>query len=237
MRCRQPAPIVRSPPTARVARCGSLCPDQLSDAAAQLVESLYLFATAIENGYYSRLRRYYASQREHDDSATGRQQQQPSTRTSAMTICRSDRQRHPGGPGGCHLLPPCTSMTIPRPACAATPLYSSPCTGPARTREPLPTRNYAQNAGFSADQIEALLPTRLRAPTPPDHRPTPQVFSGTAARSCARGPRPWRYAIATFPTPAAVDPPQVSVFHPSIAHQVSCLPRHLRELVPGGESP
>ena len=42
-------------------------PDQLSDAAvAQLVESLYLFATAIENGCYSRLRRYWAQQREHD---------------------------------------------------------------------------------------------------------------------------------------------------------------------------
>ena len=38
----------------------------MSDAAvAQLVESLYLFATAIENGCSSRLRRYYASQREH----------------------------------------------------------------------------------------------------------------------------------------------------------------------------
>ena len=42
-------------------------PDELSDAAlAQLVESLYLFATAIENGCSSRLRRYYASQREPD---------------------------------------------------------------------------------------------------------------------------------------------------------------------------
>ena len=41
-------------------------PDELSDAAvAQLVESLYLFATAIENGCSGRLRRYYASQREH----------------------------------------------------------------------------------------------------------------------------------------------------------------------------
>ena len=41
-------------------------PDELSDAAvAQLVESLYLFATAIENGCSSRLRRYYATQREH----------------------------------------------------------------------------------------------------------------------------------------------------------------------------
>ena len=41
-------------------------PDELSDAAvAQLVETLYLFATAIENGCYSRLRRYYATQREH----------------------------------------------------------------------------------------------------------------------------------------------------------------------------
>ena len=40
-------------------------PDELSDAAlAQLVESLYLFATALENGYYSRLRRYYATQPE-----------------------------------------------------------------------------------------------------------------------------------------------------------------------------
>ena len=42
-------------------------PDELSDAAvAHLVESLYLFATAIENGYYSRLRRYYATQPEND---------------------------------------------------------------------------------------------------------------------------------------------------------------------------
>ena len=44
-----------------------LLPDELSDAAvAQLVESLYLLATAIENGCSSRLRRYYACQREHD---------------------------------------------------------------------------------------------------------------------------------------------------------------------------
>ena len=42
-------------------------PDEISDAAvAHLVESLYLFATAIENGYYSQLRRYYATQREND---------------------------------------------------------------------------------------------------------------------------------------------------------------------------
>ena len=56
------------PLTTDCARCPLRLPlpDQLSDAAvAQLVESLYLFATAIENGCYSRLRRYYASQREH----------------------------------------------------------------------------------------------------------------------------------------------------------------------------
>ena len=42
-------------------------PDELSDAAlAHLVEGLYLFAAAIENGCYSRLRRYWASEREHD---------------------------------------------------------------------------------------------------------------------------------------------------------------------------
>ena len=42
-------------------------PDDLSDAAlAQLVESLYLFAAAIENGCYGRLRRYWATQRELD---------------------------------------------------------------------------------------------------------------------------------------------------------------------------
>ena len=42
-------------------------PDELSDAAlAQLVDSLYLFATAIENGCYSRLRGYWAAQRQHD---------------------------------------------------------------------------------------------------------------------------------------------------------------------------
>ena len=41
-------------------------PDELSAAAvAHLVEGLYLFAAALENGYYSRLRRYYATQREH----------------------------------------------------------------------------------------------------------------------------------------------------------------------------
>ena len=42
-------------------------PDELSDAAvAHLVESLYLFVTAIENGYYSQLRRYYATQRQNN---------------------------------------------------------------------------------------------------------------------------------------------------------------------------
>ena len=40
-------------------------PDDLSDAAvAHLVETLYLFATALENGCYSRLRRYWATQQE-----------------------------------------------------------------------------------------------------------------------------------------------------------------------------
>ena len=42
-------------------------PDDLSDAAlAQLVEALYLFAAALENGCYSRLRRYWATQQEPD---------------------------------------------------------------------------------------------------------------------------------------------------------------------------
>ena len=42
-------------------------PDDLSAAAvAHLVETLYLFAAAIENGYYSRLRRYWATQQEPD---------------------------------------------------------------------------------------------------------------------------------------------------------------------------
>ena len=42
-------------------------PDDLSDAAvAHLVEALYLFATALENGCYSRLRRYWATQQDPD---------------------------------------------------------------------------------------------------------------------------------------------------------------------------
>lgn len=59
--CDQPAP-------ADCARCPLRLPlpDELDDAAlAHLVEGLYLFATALENGCYSRLRRYYAAQREH----------------------------------------------------------------------------------------------------------------------------------------------------------------------------
>ena len=63
------APDSDRPLPADCARCPLRLPlpDELSDAAlAQLVESLYLFATAIENGCSSRLRRYYASQREPD---------------------------------------------------------------------------------------------------------------------------------------------------------------------------
>ena len=42
-------------------------PDDLSDAAvAHLVETLSLFAAALENGCYSRLRRYWDSHRESD---------------------------------------------------------------------------------------------------------------------------------------------------------------------------
>ena len=53
-------------------------PDELSDAAvAGLVESLYLFATAIENGCSSRLRRYWDQQRELD------QLNDPSSRSAA----------------------------------------------------------------------------------------------------------------------------------------------------------
>ena len=62
------APDSDRPLPADCARCPLRLPlpDELSDAAvAQLVETLYLLATAIENGCYSRLRRYYASQREH----------------------------------------------------------------------------------------------------------------------------------------------------------------------------
>ena len=58
-----------APPPADCARCPLRLPlpDDLSDAAvAGLVETLYLFAVAIENGCYSRLRRYWAAQREHD---------------------------------------------------------------------------------------------------------------------------------------------------------------------------
>lgn len=60
--CDQPSP-------ADCARCPLRLPlpDELDDAAlAHLVEGLYLFAAALENGCYSRLRRYYAAQREHD---------------------------------------------------------------------------------------------------------------------------------------------------------------------------
>ena len=59
--CDQPSP-------ADCARCPLRVPlpDDLSDAAvAQLVESLYLFAAAIEAGCYGQLRRYYAAQRDH----------------------------------------------------------------------------------------------------------------------------------------------------------------------------
>ena len=57
------------PLPADCARCPQRLPlpDDLSDAAvAQLVETLYLLAAAIENGCYSRLRRYWATQRESD---------------------------------------------------------------------------------------------------------------------------------------------------------------------------
>ena len=78
-------------------------PDDLSDAAlAQLVETLYLFAAAIENGCYSRLRRYWATQRELDNSTISRHPHQRPTTTSPMTTCRSDR------PLALHL------MTMPR---------------------------------------------------------------------------------------------------------------------------
>ena len=57
------------PSPADCARCPLRLPlpDDLSDAAvAQLVESLYLFAAAIETGYYGQLRRYYAPQPDND---------------------------------------------------------------------------------------------------------------------------------------------------------------------------
>ena len=85
----------------------SLCPlrlplpDDLHDAAvAHLVESLYLFAAAIENRYYGQLRRYYAAHQETTNSTTSRRRQRPPTRTSLMTTCRSDTgpppRRHRG---------------------------------------------------------------------------------------------------------------------------------------------
>ena len=66
-----------------------------------------------------------------------------------MTICRSDRPRHPG-----RLHPACPPRRSIHPR-----------TGPARCRESLQTGNYSRSAGFSADQIAAFPPTRLRAPT------------------------------------------------------------------------
>ena len=60
-------------------------PDELSDAAvAHLVEGLYLFASALENGYYSQLRRYYAKQRDND------QLHAHSARSAAMHLHLSD---------------------------------------------------------------------------------------------------------------------------------------------------
>ena len=169
-------------------------PDQLSDAAvAQLVESLYLFATAIENGYYRRLRRYYASQREHDDSTTGRQQQQPSTRTSAMTICRSDRQRHPGGPGGCHLPP-------------AVHLDDDAASGVRRHAALfVPLHRPRQNSGTLADRE---LPSQRGILRRPDRRiPTYQTAGTNTTRSPPNSAGFLRYRctiLRSRPSPVAI---------------------------------
>ena len=70
--------------------------DELSDAAvAHLVEGLYLFATALESGYYSQLRRYYAKHQTTTNSTPTRHPQQPSTCISPMMTCRSDRHPAP----------------------------------------------------------------------------------------------------------------------------------------------
>ena len=73
-------------------------PDELSDAAvAHLVEGLYLFAEALENGYYRPLAALlrHARRPRPTPTTTSRHPQQPSTRTSPMTTCRSERQLAP----------------------------------------------------------------------------------------------------------------------------------------------
>ena len=63
-------------------------PDELNDAVvAQLVETLYLFAAALENGCYSRLRRYWATHRE-PDHLDEQSSLSSATTTSPMATCR-----------------------------------------------------------------------------------------------------------------------------------------------------
>ena len=80
--CDQPAP-------ADCARCPLRVPlpDDLSDAAvAQLVESLYLIAAAIENRYYGRLRRHYAAPHDNDH----RHDQAPPSATTLQDLSDDD---------------------------------------------------------------------------------------------------------------------------------------------------
>ena len=114
MRCRLPAPSVRSPPTARVVRCGSLCPtnsvtlpspnsSNLSTCSPPRIERTAAPAPCAAT---------MPPNESTSSSMTRRQLRPPPTTTSAMTICRSDRQRRRG-----------------HPARPATPFHSSPRTG------------------------------------------------------------------------------------------------------------
>ena len=112
-----------------------------------------------------------------------------------MTTCRSDRQHPPEWPGvspcrqhpppvlGCHHLRPALDDDAEPGASCHTALLIPRAPAPTRCRESLHTGNYAHSAGFSADQIAAFPPTRLRAPTPSQDESTEARHRGGATRS------------------------------------------------------
>ena len=158
MRCRQPTPIFRSPPIARSARCGSLCPTNSAMLPSPNSSNLSTCSPPRSRTAAPADCGATTPSNESVTNSTTRRRAQPlPTGTSPMTTCRSDR--HPAL--GRHV---CVRPSVRADSASRSPRHALP---PAIScRESLQTGNYAHSAGFSADQIAAFPSTRSRALTP-----------------------------------------------------------------------
>ena len=192
--------MLRSPPTARVVRCGFLSPTNSATLPSPTSSKVSTCSPPQSKTATTAACAATTPPNESTTSSmTRRQPQQPSARISAMTTCRSDRQHPPEWAGRFSLpatppararLPPSSarhSMTMPNPVRPATPLYSSPA------HPPPPDVGNPCTPGITLTARDSP-PTRSRHSHLPDcgrqHRRARQRHSGDGLGHVAPSPRP-----------------------------------------------